>query len=304
MNHAMTFAGSPLDRSSNERRDEAWLDNHLSAKDSRYLPLLSLKVLANRQEHSLGWCGPAEVIASVPHFEPYLLGVRDGIGHFAVDVSEATADGLALMQGDTGTEFSELRRLAPGLSEGDAAICAYARSLINYHQRNRFCANCGAPTQARAGGAARSCTHCQAEHFPRTDPVAIALVLHSDRCLLGRSGRFAGKLYSALAGFIEPGESIEEAVRREVKEESGIDVGEVRYLKSQPWPFPSSLMIGCLADATSDEITVDTEELADAQWFSKADVRRALAGEDMPFSLPQPLAVANHLIRAWALEDS
>jgi NAD+ diphosphatase len=152
------------------------------------------------------------------------------------------------------------------------------------------------------GGIQRRCPDCAAEHFPRTDPVAIAAVVRGDRCLLGRGPGWPDTMYSALAGFVEPGETIEEAVRREVCEESGVVVGAVRYVKSQPWPFPSSLMIGCIAQAETEELTIDRTELVDARWFSLDEIRAALAGKPGPLFVPPPFAIANHLIRAWVEE--
>lgn len=183
-------------------------------------------------------------------------------------------------------------------------MAAHARSLVDWHARHGFCAVCGAATEPRSGGSSRKCAACGADHFPRTDPVAIVVVTHGERCLLGRSGRFQGNLYSALAGFIEPGESIEEAVRREIKEEAGIEVGAVRYIASQPWPFPSSLMIGCLADARSEDIRLDEEELEDARWFERGLIRDVLSGVAREISVPQPFAIARHLIETWAAETS
>jgi NAD+ diphosphatase len=181
-------------------------------------------------------------------------------------------------------------------------VAAHARSITDWHARHQFCAACGSKTVYTAGGSHRRCIDCSTEHFPRTDPVAIAVVGRGDRCLLGRGPGWPATMYSALAGFVEPGETLEEAVRREVQEESGIIVGAVRYVKSQPWPFPSSLMIGCVADAESEEVTIDHAELEDVRWFSLDEVLRALAGEDGDLFIPPPFAVAHHLVRAWAEE--
>ena len=172
-----------------------------------------------------------------------------------------------------------------------------------WHQRHRFCSNCGAPTGVTAAGWRRECASCNAQHFPRTDPVAIMLAVRGEHCLLGRQSRFPPGMYSCLAGFIEPGETLEDAVRRELFEEAGTQVGAVRYLASQPWPFPASLMIGCLAEATSDAIVVDHNELEDARWFSREETRAMLEGRHPDgLACPQPIAIANSLMRAWALE--
>ena len=180
---------------------------------------------------------------------------------------------------------------------------AEAKALLNWHARHRFCANCGESTQATQAGWRRNCPKCKAEHFPRTDPVAIMLAVDGEHCLLGRSPRFVPTMWSCLAGFIEPGESIEDAVRRETHEEAGITCGRVVYFHSQPWPFPSSLMIGCHAQALTHDIVVDRRELEDARWFSKSEIETMLLRRHPEgLTTPPPVAVAHHIIRAW-LED-
>lgn len=175
-----------------------------------------------------------------------------------------------------------------------------AKALIDWHNRHRFCAQCGMATEPADGGYRRTCPRCKAEHFPRTDPAVIMLVTAGERCLLGRNKRFTGGHYSTLAGFVEPGESIEEAVRREVYEEVRVRVGTVRYFASQPWPFPSSLMIGCIAEAETQDIEVDGTEIIAARWFDRATIRRVLDGESNDVLLPRRDAIAHHLIRSWA----
>jgi NAD+ diphosphatase len=182
----------------------------------------------------------------------------------------------------------------------DAALYAAARSLVDWHSRHGFCAVCATPTAIFRAGWGRSCPNCHAEHFPRVDPVVIMLAERGDKVLLGRQPPWPPGRYSALAGFLEVGESIEEAVRREIFEEAGVRVGAVRYVASQPWPFPSSLMIACIGEAEDDAITIDVHELEDARWFSRDDVRRALAGDpDAPFGAPPPYAIAHTLLTAW-----
>jgi NAD+ diphosphatase len=208
--------------------------------------------------------------------------------------------------------FAPLPRVEPGqrawavfgllqdMASEDAALWGTARSLIEWHNRNGFCSNCGTPTRLFRAGWGRKCDTCQAEHFPRVDPVVIMLAQHDGRVLVGRQPQYPARRYSALAGFVEPGESIEEAVARELKEEAGIAVANVRYVASQPWPFPGSLMIACIADAASDALTLDRNELEDAFWVDRAGVAAALAGEaGAPFLAPPHFAIAHTLFARW-----
>src|SRR5438309_11952544 len=200
----------------------------------------------------------------------------------------------------------DARSLAPLLPGAEAAILAEARSLIDWHARHGFCAQCGSATRVEAAGWVRRCPECKASHYPRSDPVAIMLAVRGDYGLLGRGRRRPGARFSCLAGFMEPGETLEEAVRREVFEESGIQVGYVRYLASQPWPFPSSLMMGFLAEALTEEITIDPEELAEVRWFGRDEVRamveRSRSDDPTPglATLPPPLAIGHQIARRWA----
>ena len=228
------------------------------------------------------------------------LGLGDGRAHFALDA--AGSDLVPAV--DLGP--IDVRALAPRLAPGEAAILGEARSVLDWHARHRFCAQCGAATALASAGWKRRCPECRASHFPRTDPVVIMLATRGERALLGRNRRRPGARFSCLAGFVEPGETPEEAVRREVREEAGVRCGRVRYLAAQPWPFPSSLMMGFLTEALSEEIAVDSEELAEARWFSRDEVRemvtRAAAGPDDPtrVSLPAPVAIAHHICRRWS----
>jgi NAD+ diphosphatase len=296
----MVFAGSPLDRTAQRRRDGAWIDAQLVAEASRFLPFWRLNVLVKSEKPELAWATSAIRSAQDPRTGSVFLGVREGVAHFAVDLSPlhdpVTELGLA-----GSASFVELRAAAATLSASDSAIAAQGRQMLDWHARHRFCAVCGRPTSVKEAGYMRECDECDAQHFPRTDPVVIMLVESGDRCLLGRQAGWPAKMYSALAGFVEAGESLEEAVRREVQEEAGITVAEVRYFASQPWPFPSSLMIGCLARAESESVTVDKSELEDARWFARADILKSLAqpGAGGVF-VPPPVAIAHHLIRFWA----
>ncbi|MEO1200867.1 MAG: NAD(+) diphosphatase [Pseudomonadota bacterium] len=196
----------------------------------------------------------------------------------------------------------DLRSIAyQGLvSDADLGAIAQGRSMTGWHARHRFCANCGEPTQMSQGGYRRDCAACGAQHFPRVDPVVIMLIRDGDRALLGRSPRFNDGMYSCLAGFLEPGETVEDAVRRETFEEVGVRIGQVRYHASQPWPFPSTLMIGCMAQALTTDITIDDAELEDARWFTRDDLNAMLAREHADnFTTPPPLAIAQELIREF-----
>jgi NAD+ diphosphatase len=228
------------------------------------------------------------------------LGLENGRAIFAADVvSETSPDEGGLLA--SAGEFYEARAAAQMLSLDAAAILGQAKALIDWHKRHGFCPNCGARTFFADGGYRRHCEACGADHFPRTDPVVIMLAIHGDACLVGRSPRFAQGMFSALAGFIEPGETIEEAVAREVFEESGVRVRNVTYFAAQPWPFPSSLMIACFAEAEARDLTIDTNELAEAFWLEKSKLRALLSGEQVDgLVIPPPIAIAHHLLRRFA----
>lgn len=227
------------------------------------------------------------------------LGRLDGAPVFAAAVPAELAEGL---DAEPGFRTNDLRSLAGEgrIAPHELGLLATAKSLLGWHARHGFCAHCGSPTILAAGGYRRECTACGTHHFPRTDPVVIMLITRGDSCLLGRSPRFNEGMYSCLAGFLEPGETVEDAVRRETFEEVGLTIGAVRYHASQPWPFPSSLMIGCVAESLDAAITLDPEELADAQWFSRDTVAAMLEGRHPDgLTTPPPLAIANLLMRAF-----
>jgi NAD+ diphosphatase len=297
-----SFGGNPLDRASERREDRAWIGGLLDAPETRILALRDLKPFTRgKTAPALDWQPVAQWRDRIETGASLVfLGLGDGRAHFAIDATGAS------VAPDIETELIDVRTLAPAIGVGEAAILAEARSLLDWHARHRFCAQCGSPTKVASAGWVRRCPDCKASHFPRTDPVVIMLAIHGDRGLLGRNRRRAGARFSCLAGFVEPGETLEEAVRREVHEESGIRCGRVRYLAAQPWPFPSSLMIGFLAEALTEEITVDPEELAEARWFHRDEIRemvaRAASGVDDPAqaSLPAPIAIAHHICRRWS----
>lgn len=227
------------------------------------------------------------------------LGLSERAGRFGLSLPQEAIESL---NADKDLHITDLRSIAvQGLVPPEhLAPLAEAKALLHWHARHGFCSNCGHPTNAVDGGWRRDCPGCGAQHFPRTDPVAIMLAVRGDYCLMGRQSRFAPGMWSCLAGFVEPGESLEEAARRETLEEAGIRCGRVRYYASQPWPFPSSLMIGCHAEAISGDIVVDRDELEDARWFSR-DETAAMLMRTHPDGLgtPPPVAIAHHIIRAW-----
>ncbi|MBN8987968.1 MAG: NAD(+) diphosphatase [Rhizobiales bacterium] len=227
------------------------------------------------------------------------LGLRDGAPVFGMGIAAAAVEKLLGRDDVAVTELRGMVMQGAVPTEQLSAI-AMAKSMVTWHQRHGYCANCGTRTAMKEGGWKRDCPNCKAEHFPRTDPVVIMLVTHGDRCLLGRQKQFMPGMWSCLAGFVEVAETIEDAVRREIFEESGIHCTDVTYYMTQPWPYPSSLMIGCSAHATSDEIVVDKAELEDARWFTRAEVTlmHSRTHPDGMFAA-HPFAIAHHLIGRW-----
>jgi len=296
------FGLNPLDRMSGRRGDDAFVRGLRDRPTARFL-------LFDRETPVLGaqgreiLFGPGRAAAlGEPEREVFLGCGQDGTALFARALDPAAverAGGLAAH----GLEAVSLRTLATAgrVAPDLLGELGGAQSVLNWHRRHRHCANCGAPSRVSAAGWRRDCEACGAQHFPRVDPVVIMLATDGQRCLLGRQPRFAPGMYSALAGFLEPGETIEDAVRREILEEAGVACSEVRYFASQPWPFPSSLMIGCFALACGTDIAVDREELEDARWFGHDEVRAMLDGTHAAgLSAPLPYAIAHHLLKAYA----
>jgi NAD+ diphosphatase len=277
------FTGAGLDRADRLRLDEARLAELAASVEARLLRLAGLDPELD-EEGRLGW---GEMLGVEEHI---FLGLRGGAPLFA-----------PLIRAEPSQRAWSVFALLNRMAADDTAVWGTARSLIEWHNRHLFCGACGSPTRAFRGGWGRRCSGCGLEHFPRVDPVVIMLAEHDGRVLLGRQPQYPAGRYSALAGFIEPGESIEEAVARELEEEAGLKVGDVRYVASQPWPFPGQLMIACTATAASDEVTLDTTELEDAMWVDRVGVKAALAGKpDAPFLAPPHFAIAHTLLRHWA----
>ena len=281
------FTGGALDRADHMRHDREAFAAAKTDWRARVL-LLAGDTPTVSDEGRLGWTSIAD---APPDADLLLLGLDGGRPHFVAHVP-----GTPIPMTRSPALFAALDALIPG----EAATYAAARSLLAWHARHGFCPNCGSPTAIFRAGWGRSCATCGSEHFPRVDPVVIMLAEHDGRALLGRQSPWPERRYSALAGFLEPGESIEEAVAREIAEESGVATAGVRYVASQPWPFPSQLMIACIAEATDPAITIDANELEDAMWVSRDGVRAALAGDPKaPFLPPPRYAIAHTLLTAW-----
>ncbi|MGE0668562.1 MAG: NAD(+) diphosphatase [Sphingomonadales bacterium] len=301
------FAGSPLDRCEHLRGDADKVAAMMRAPGARFVCLWKSKpMIAAGETLRIQWVNGGLALPLIEAGAVWVfLGTAENVPHFALDISSEPDPEQGGKFANLGI-FPDLRMSAATLDRGDAAIIAQAKPLIDWHSRRTYCSVCGSLTEMRQSGASRVCTNdtCKASHFPRTDPVVIMLAIHGDRCLLGRQPIFPPKMYSALAGFMEPGESLEEAVRREIQEEAGVPVGDVRYHSSQPWPFPASLMIGCHAVALDDKVDLPGDELEEATWFDKGFIREVLAGPRRDqLRLPPPHAIAHQLIRSWASVD-
>jgi len=293
------FSGSGIDRAATLRNDPAALATLADRPEAAAYAVSGDAVILRRTEAGLGALLTVPQARSLGGMTEVFLGLLDGAARFGVWIDPTHLDPLRERHD---LAVMDLRALAQqGLvPDVDLDPIAEAKGLLSWHARHRFCANCGTASVMVEAGWRRDCPICRTQHFPRTDPVAIMLTTDGDDCLLGRSARFPPGMWSCLAGFVEPGETIEEAVRRETLEEAGIRCGEVRYFASQPWPYPSSLMIGCHARALSRDITVDANELEDARWFSRSDAALMLAGRHPAgLTLPRPFAIAHHVVRAW-----
>jgi NAD+ diphosphatase len=289
------YTGAGFDRAAHRRLDADWLSACRANPATRVILMAGLEVLVSTADLPCAEILTVGELGQALPEEAIFLGMADGVGLFAADLGRAAA-----RRG----RFAEVRTVGAGLAATEAGWFAYARGLAFWHSRHRFCGACGGPTVCVQGGHIRRCQTCDAQHFPRSDPAVIVLVTHrhpelGERCLLGRSARFPAGIYSTLAGFVEPGESLEETVRREIYEEAGVEVADLHYRSSQPWPFPASLMIGFRATARSDALRLDPDELVDAGWYTRAQL---IDPDRRPVQLPNRDSIARHLIEDWLYE--
>ena len=290
---SQVYVAHALDRAAHRRRDAAWLAQARNDPATRVIFLSGLLVPALGPDEMPALHAPAlaELGRAIPS-DSIFLGERDGVAWFACDAGE---------DGPIAGRMVELRSIGLLLPADDAATAAYARALLHWHRGHRFCGHCGSATAPTQAGHARQCEACGCESFPRMDPAVIVLVTHGDQCLLGRSPRFPPGMYSTLAGFVEPGESLEQTLRREVFEEVGVELDAITYRASQPWPFPQSLMLGFRATADTTELTIDRDEIEAARWVSRAELADR---ERRPVRLPNRDSIARFLIEEWLAEGS
>ncbi|MEM9939538.1 MAG: NAD(+) diphosphatase [Pseudomonadota bacterium] len=298
------LASKPNNRAAHHRTDTDWLDKAFASNDALVFLLQKGAPLLEHSGESLVWLGP-EVARLSPSGDRIFMG-KDKAGSpiFAVEMPPAFSLDSSLIAG-TG-EFADMRAAASSLPEMQSNLAATARSLFEWHRSHPFCSRCGTASNVTEAGWKRVCPNCGAEHFPRTDPVAIMLATTGDKCLLGRQAMWPAGFWSALAGFVEPGETVEQAAARELEEEAGIkaDPAKAEYLFCQPWPFPSSLMVGIILEAETTEISVEQDELEAARWITRSEARQVLAGTHPDIYAPPPMAVAHHLLKTWAERDS
>lgn len=297
------YSAVAVDRLGLRRSDREWLDRALDAPTAVYLPVWRMKnLVTDGQTPRPVFLRSKDLQDLLPLADSLsLLGEKDGVIFFAVDLPANGAQPPTQLV-NMGC-FMDLRRVGPLLDHDEAALLAYARAITYWHGQNRFCGVCGAETKSDQAGHIRVCANprCAKEHFPRTDPAIIVLVSRSDRCLLGRQPHWPEKMYSTIAGFVEPGESLEDAVAREVREETGVRIAGVSYHSSQPWPFPCSIMLGFHGHAADEEIVIGDNELQDARWFSRDEIVQGLT--DGGLKLPSPISIAFRLIADWFAED-
>ncbi len=308
------LALATLDRAGHRRKDEAWLKAAFASDDARVMLMQNGMPLVEGAAPASGggsvgthfggsrpllWLGPQAAMLSDKARRLFLGMTAKGSPVFALDLPQSFSLASSPIAG-LGV-FEDFRAAASAMDNAEASPAATARSIFEWHRRNGFCANCGTATVIVEAGWKRVCEDCDAEHFPRVDPVAIMLAVRGDNCLLGRQGGWRPGFWSCLAGFVEPGETIEQAAARELEEEAGIraDAASARYLFGQPWPYAHSLMTGLILEAASEEITVDTNELETARWFTRDETTAMMDGRHPEFFAPPKLAIAHHVIRAW-----
>ena len=311
-NDAIKFANAPFDRAAHRRKNKDWLKTALKAEDSLFLPFYAGKILCidngepaeaiipgtkiSKVPRKIAWLYQDE-IPSFSHCQIVFLGEDKGKARFAISIPTSvnleTSLLADLIQGD-------LRAISGGISAQDAQYASTAASIFNWHRKHGFCANCGEETHIAEAGWKRECPACETEHFPRVDPVAIMLAVKGDKCLMGRGTDWGERMYSCLAGFVEPGETMEQAAARELFEEAGVvATNNAQYLFCQPWPFPSSLMIGMIVEVENEELTIDENELETARWFTKDEARQILEENHPDVDAPADIAVAYHVLKSW-----
>ena len=313
----VTFGGSRLDRSAHLRGDVTALTDLLETPGTGVMPIWRGKpLIAGEARDAPGWLAPTHPIFELADEAPIFLGIDDGVARFVRDISgwepveEAAMLGAFLDPSEQhhptlaeDHRFSELRAIMTGLNARDAELIASAKAVSSWHETHGYCARCGAKSEITMAGWQRDCAACGGHHFPRTDPVVIMLITRGNSVLMGRSPGWPEGMYSLLAGFIEPGETIEAAVRRETFEEAGIEVGQVDYLASQPWPFPASLMMGCHGHATSETIKIDPNEIEDALWVTREEMLETFAGNNPKMKPARKGAIAHFILLNW-LQDT
>ncbi|MDR3471627.1 MAG: NAD(+) diphosphatase [Devosia sp.] len=309
MEFPFAFRPGGLDRAAERRADgalgqEPRARTHVYWRGKILVDAQGRPVLTPLDHPALGDCRePPVFLGLTPEGPRFAADLALWVPHQdAATVGQFIDSSAQLHPAFPGAQFAEIRGLLAGLSALDGEIIATGRALLGWHGTHRFCANCGAPSLVELSGWQRKCPSCSAQHFPRTDPVVIMAITRDDKLLLGRGSGWPERMYSLLAGFVEPGETIESAVRRETLEETGIGVGAVRYIASQPWAFPMSLMFGCHGEALDDVIALQQAELADARWVSRAEVNAVLAGTHPDLAPPRAGTIAGSLITAWAKE--